>query len=983
MLEAPRSARKAARKAALRCWRDLRASRRLRKLALALVALLVLVLAARFVVRKVPRIRKLLRLDKKPNPPKPNSPILNPAIVSKWLPERFQFTFRLHEGNALLRRAAAEQGQAAGTGASSNKVAVLIPLVASQLSGLRQSMAAWSTQDGFPCLLTEDKIPAHSQAPGSREAPKARGGVADTAAHEMHERLLRVQRATEFTLLFYYEREPGAEITSEEIEAALRGLWLSLGEARHCFSGGVRFKHAAMPKELNQHFSGACSMFYDAFGVARDFGQDHFFLMEPDVSVIRSGWLDALAREADQRGCSEFWQRGSAPLCHPSFGDLARRQDMHINGNALYCTGDPGFHDYLARVRAFYPGSGERGIIVPGCITGDEFEDGYDHCLYRFRMHPMNRDYVLPLIHKFSYTPFILNFCEDEYSVTQVRAAYPNSFLVHSKAIFRAPVDKLLRELHISVLGSVPDQRLASYKEMRAALLNGTEVRASLLRRLCLSDAFNASYHAGHRAPACNVLCDELSPIDAPAVAVPPSTTLPRVPPFCAAFASERKWKAAFPGKVYVWSSDFHVAPIACNREIYEAAGAVVHAEVDFGNCMYHKDMCKQRLKVLSFDNWRGFSLDPCPNRYRRRFFEAYRDDGEMKRVDIVICSHPVANCELYMPLNRSLVIYPTTRLEFGRHDDVIEWRKPLLNSRSPLRWEEWVANLVAMAKQPHVALAANNLFDVHYVRYHTGLVLEYLPSWCDLGVTYSHGDGAPRRPFLMGPYRDNLGHPYRSEDEAWRLPLLHGLREAVDAHGANRRTGLPFEIKRISEVYPHGYSYEDIAAHPAVVFMPYQVSVMSFFELYRMAVPIFAPARPLLVEWTRSFNFTWERVYGHPRRLVHDPAEPFDPTSNAEADLQYWLSFCDIYVFPHVTLFSSWRDLLVKLEVSRVFLFLSLSSLLLSLHSLLYLLTRARASLTSYPLRQGHRPGRRERTNARTQQARARIACPPLARRV
>jgi len=28
---------------------------------------------------------------------------------------------------------------------------------------------------------------------------------------------------------------------------------------------------------------------------------------------------------------------------------------------------------------------------------------------------------------------------------------------------------------------------------------------------------------------------------------------------------------------------------------------------------------CKRRLKVLAFDNWRGFSLDPCPNTMRRR----------------------------------------------------------------------------------------------------------------------------------------------------------------------------------------------------------------------------------------------------------------------------------------------------------------------------------------------------------------------------
>ena len=70
-----------------------------------------------------------------------------------------------------------------------------------------------------------------------------------------------------------------------------------------------------------------------------------------------------------------------------------------------------------------------------------------------------------------------------------------------------------------------------------------------------------------------------------------------------------------------------------------------------------------------------------------RAFFEEYKNDPELHRVDAFICSHPAANCELYMPFNRSLIVYPTTRLEFGRYDDVVEWRKPYINSRSPSRW--------------------------------------------------------------------------------------------------------------------------------------------------------------------------------------------------------------------------------------------------------------------------------------------------------
>jgi hypothetical protein len=50
--------------------------------------------------------------------------------------------------------------------------------------------------------------------------------------------------------------------------------------------------------------------------------------------------------------------------------------------------------------------------------------------------------------------------------------------------------------------------------------------------------------------------------------------------------------------------------------------GARLHAEIDFNNCVHHRQFCRKRLKVLAFDEWRGVSLDPCPHRLRRRFYE-------------------------------------------------------------------------------------------------------------------------------------------------------------------------------------------------------------------------------------------------------------------------------------------------------------------------------------------------------------------------
>ena len=47
--------------------------------------------------------------------------------------------------------------------------------------------------------------------------------------------------------------------------------------------------------------------------------------------------------------------------------------------------------------------------------------------------------------------------------------------------------------------------------------------------------------------------------------------------------------------------------------------------------------------------------------------------------------------------------------------------------------------------------------------------------------------------------------------------------------------------FERTEDAYPNGFEYVELAQHPAVVVVPYTKSVMSFFELYRMNVPLFA----------------------------------------------------------------------------------------------------------------------------------------------
>lgn len=71
-----------------------------------------------------------------------------------------------------------------------------------------------------------------------------------------------------------------------------------------------------------------------------------------------------------------------------------------------------------------------------------------------------------------------------------------------------------------------------------------------------------------------------------------------------------------------------------------------------------------------------------------------------------------------------------------------------------------------------------------------------------------------------------------------------------------------PLRLSGIRELYPRHYEYAALARHPAAVLLPYQVSVMSFFEYYRMGLPMFVPSPQLLVQWHMKYRVLNERLY-------------------------------------------------------------------------------------------------------------------------
>jgi hypothetical protein len=234
-----------------------------------------------------------------------------------------------------------------------------------------------------------------------------------------------------------------------------------------------------------------------------------------------------------------------------------------------------------------------------------------------------------------------------------------------------------------------------------------------------------------------------------------------------------------------------------------------------------------------------------------------------------------------------------------------------------------------------------------------------------------------PTRPeILLGPARGVHSAVQQQLLEALRLNVLHATtakrkNKASSSAADNNTTRPELKIVPIRQLYPH-FEYTDLAAHPAIVLLPYQVSLMSIIEFYRMQIPLFVPSARLLARWHLRYRVlnerTWQGVLGspqhgsilprHPRWDTaaaikdahntnhHDgssgsrgsirrgklsataknssataPSPPLsDPNDefNEEAVLE-WIALSDFYQWPHVRTFDSWAQLLVDLQNSSL----------------------------------------------------------------
>lgn len=365
-----------------------------------------------------------------------------------------------------------------------------------------------------------------------------------------------------------------------------------------------------------------------------------------------------------------------------------------------------------------------------------------------------------------------------------------------------------------------------------------------------------------------------------------------------------------------IWSSDLHPSPSHDVRTILASGGKTANCtfiERSFAAKCGYSGFCFQPEDSDIISDLRGAVGDEqadegavCKNQGFRKFWNRYRNDTRIKDIDVFLCQHLFGICQVFMSLGKPMILIASTRYDIAQ---------------TSTQWMRLNKHLQALATRPNVVIGANNLFDVKFIQHFTGLgddSVRLIPS----ATPYAVADwSATRSAILVGPIRFN---PRR---------YLRRLRKTAKARK------MDFKFEYLKTLYPY-FTWADLAAHRAIVLIPYQVSIMSIFEYYAIGIPMFAPSLTLLKSWHMNHHLmkeltwhSWRRRdlflkswwYGRPyfTRNQSSPIAPAPGHANdpdplavySDASLDHWLKFSDFYQWPHIQIFDTFDDLVQQLK--------------------------------------------------------------------
>jgi len=247
-----------------------------------------------------------------------------------------------------------------------------------------------------------------------------------------------------------------------------------------------------------------------------------------------------------------------------------------------------------------------------------------------------------------------------------------------------------------------------------------------------------------------------------------------------------------------------------------------------------------------------------------------------VKRASVFLCTNPIYLCDVFTGFNRTVVGY------FGL---------PLLYMVPKEKWDAWIRTFVSIASSPDSIFVANNALLSQQILWQSGLLL---------------GSVRPEALYLEHAY-----NPTRLRDilvpEPREACVLNCMLRALMPEGF----GFSLFAKKDTD-----RTFRTFSTFRAVVIFPHDVALMSFYEFYSMAMPLFLPAH--LSKYIFPYSASVPLLDWVPKWVSAARGEDAgsSPLSLTTVDaLAHWSRLMDFFVLPAVQLFPSLAGLFAALS--------------------------------------------------------------------
>lgn len=309
---------------------------------------------------------------------------------------------------------------------------------------------------------------------------------------------------------------------------------------------------------------------------------------------------------------------------------------------------------------------------------------------------------------------------------------------------------------------------------------------------------------------------------------------------------------------------DFHIGVIGDIKQIFQSLGHEVTDWTLSGHSwVLGRD--NDKVDVISSKSFMSFNKAMC-----NAFYERYKH--ELNAYDGFIVTHTPCLSMLYEQFDKPIICVTSTRYEH-----------PFSANREA--WESFNSFLRAKIDDGLLIPIANNRYDADYSRLFTDREWRVIPSICD---------------YTSAPYTGTRDDALLSS-KFDGLPPIRGMvrkdREFKESFISRAARKLGFAGGK------RGYSWQEIAAFKSIVWIPYNASIMSIFEMYTNSIPMFFPSRSFLAKLVERFGMqeilselSYNQVRGMPPESVI-PCGMQDPNNYKDvATMMYWAGKADYY---------------------------------------------------------------------------------------